>query len=33
MVAMGKDIAKIHNSDIIHGDLTTSNVLIQASSK
>lgn len=25
---IGEDIAKMHNSDIIHGDLTTSNILV-----
>lgn len=26
---MGKEIAKLHNSDIIHGDLTTSNMIFK----
>lgn len=30
MVIVGKDLAKMHSSDIIHGDLTTSNILVQS---
>jgi Kae1-associated kinase Bud32 len=26
---VGKDLAKLHNSGIIHGDLTTSNILLE----
>ena len=26
---MGKSLAKIHDGDVIHGDLTTSNMLLQ----
>ena len=26
---VGKSIARIHNADIIHGDLTTSNMMIR----
>lgn len=29
MMLVGKDLAKMHSSDIIHGDLTTSNILVQ----
>lgn len=29
MALVGKDLAKMHSSDIIHGDLTTSNILVQ----
>ncbi len=28
MTSLGKEIAKLHDEDIIHGDLTTSNVII-----
>ncbi len=27
-ITIGKDIAKLHNADIIHGDLTTSNIIL-----
>lgn len=30
--SMGRDIAKLHDANIIHGDLTTSNCLVDASS-
>jgi len=30
MNRIGKDISTFHNKNIIHGDLTTSNILIQA---
>jgi len=30
---MGKDIAKLHNGNIIHGDLTTSNMILKKESK
>jgi len=29
----GELIAKLHNADIIHGDLTTSNILIKTEEK
>ena len=30
MTKLGRDISLLHNKNIVHGDLTTSNVLIQA---
>ncbi len=30
---IGQDVAKLHNQDIIHGDLTTSNMILVESSK
>jgi len=30
MLKLGGDLADLHDFDIIHGDLTTSNCLIQA---
>lgn len=29
MIDVGKEIGKIHQSDLIHGDLTTSNIMIK----
>ena len=29
MVMIGEEIAKMHKADIIHGDLTTSNMMLQ----
>ena len=33
LAAMGKEIARLHDGGLVHGDLTTSNMILRASDR
>ncbi len=33
LVAIGKEIARLHDGGLVHGDLTTSNMILRAADK
>ncbi len=33
LVAIGKEIARLHDGGLVHGDLTTSNMIVRAADK